>query len=244
MGTSAIVFAWSLFSGVCDAQKHGEGKMQAQSTTYTVPEEKKQQWESMKNLVEKEYNVCVEHCGNDKDCLDRCEAAYKARLHREYQRLSYQGGGTAVPPDIAKHPSCPYCGMDRAKFSHSRVYIEYDDGSTFGACSLHCAAIDMAVHIDKGPKFIGVGDYISKKLLDAETATWVIGGNKMGVMSKRGKWAFQNKEDADRFIQENGGKQAGFEEAIKAAYEDMYEDTKMIRERRKEKRMKMMKPAS
>jgi copper chaperone NosL len=160
--------------------------------------------------------------------------------------LGLAGGAriASAQEDVTKHPSCPYCGMDRAKFAHSRVLVDYEDGSSFGACSLHCAAVDMAVHIDKTPKSIMVGDYNTKELIDAETATWVIGGNKMGVMSKRAKWAFESKEDADKFIKENGGKQAGFEEAIKASYEDMHEDTKMIRERRKEKRMKMMKPVS
>ena len=152
--------------------------------------------------------------------------------------LMVLGGAGAVlgQEDVTKHPSCPYCGMDRAKFAHSRVLVDYEGESSFGACSLHCAAVDMAVNIDKTPLSIMVGDYSTKKLLDAEKATWVIGGNKMGVMSKRAKWAFENKGDADKFIGENGGQLANFEQAIKASYEDMYEDTKMIRDRRKAKR--------
>ncbi len=59
-------------------------------------------------------------------------------------------------------------------------------------------------------------------------------------MSKRGKWAFEKKEDAENFMKTNQGKIVSFEEAMKMAYEDMYEDTKAIRERRKMKRMKMM----
>jgi copper chaperone NosL len=65
----------------------------------------------------------------------------------------------------------------------------------------------------------------------------VIGGSKMGVMSKRAKWAFENKEDAEKFTRENGGQLATFEQAIQAAYQDMYEDTKMIRDRRKMTKM-------
>jgi hypothetical protein len=38
----------------------------------------------------------------------------------------------------------------------------------------------------------------------------------------------------------NQGKIASFEEAMKMTYEDMHEDTKAIRERRKLRRMKMM----
>ena len=137
--------------------------------------------------------------------------------------------------DIQKHPSCKYCGMNRQQFAHSRIFIEYDDASVVGTCSIHCAAVDLAINIDKMPKAIQVGDYNSKALIDAEKASWVIGGGKMGVMTKRAKWAFGMKEEAEKFIKENGGESATFDVAMKAAYEDMYADTKMIRERRKMK---------
>lgn len=139
--------------------------------------------------------------------------------------------------DIQKHPSCKYCGMDREKFGHSRMLVEYEDGTSLGTCSLHCMAVELAIHIDKTPKAILVGDFNSKNLIDAEKASWVIGGNKMGVMTKRAKWAFGKKEDAEKFKAENGGDLASFEQAIRAAYEDMYQDTKMIRERRKMRKM-------
>jgi nitrous oxide reductase accessory protein NosL len=139
-------------------------------------------------------------------------------------------------PDITTHPSCSYCGMDREKFSHSRVAIDYDDGTGAGLCSIHCAAVELAVNIDKTPKAILVGDYGTKALIDAEQAVWVIGGARPGVMTKRAKWAFAKKADAETFIKENGGALASFDEAMKASYEDMYGDTKMIREKRKMKR--------
>lgn len=141
--------------------------------------------------------------------------------------------------DITLHKSCVYCGMDRNQFNFSRMLIEYDDGSVAAFCSLHCVAVDLAVHIDKTPKSIKVGDFNSRRLIDAEKAFWTIGGQKPGVMSKQGKWAFENKEQAEQFLKTNQGRLASFEEAMKAAYEDMAEDTKMIRERRKMKRMKM-----
>jgi nitrous oxide reductase accessory protein NosL len=143
--------------------------------------------------------------------------------------------------DIVKHPNCKYCGMDRAKFAHSRVHIEYDDGSALGTCSLHCAAIDLAVNIDKMPMTIMVGDYKSKKLVDAEKSFWVIGGDKMGVMTRRAKWCFGDGNEAGLFIQQHGGNLASFDMTLKAAYEDMYKDIKMIREKRKKMREKKMK---
>ena len=85
-----------------------------------------------------------------------------------------------------------------------------------------------------------MGDYGTKALIDAETAFWVIGGSKPGVMTKNAKWAFANKANAEKFQREFGGRIAGFDEALEAAYKDLADDTKMIRERRKMKKMKMM----
>ena len=140
--------------------------------------------------------------------------------------------------DTKNHCACKYCGMDLEKYAHSRMYIEYEDGTTEGLCSIHCAGVEFALKIDKTPKAIKVGDYNTKKLIDAEKAFWTIGGNRLGVMTTRAKWAFEKEQDAKRFVRENGGSLATFEDAMKAAYEDMYQDTKMIREKRKMKRMR------
>lgn len=141
--------------------------------------------------------------------------------------------------DVTKHSSCKYCGMDREKFAHSRFFVEFADGTTEGTCSIHCAAIDFALNIDKAPKAMYVGDFNTKKLVSVEDAVWVIGGNKPGVMTKRAKWAFANNEDAQKFIAENGGTLSTFEVAFKGSYEDMYADTKMIRDRRMARKQQM-----
>ena len=144
-------------------------------------------------------------------------------------------GGNLV---LADEHACHYCGMKKAMFGHSWVSVEREDGSRVGVCSVHCAAIDMALNIDKPAKNITVGDYRSKKQIEADTAYWVIGGNKMGVMTTRAKWAFDSKESADDFMKQHGGRPAIFEEVMKAAFEDMYQDTLMIQKKRKMKRMK------
>jgi len=204
-----------------------------------LPAEKQDEWSRIKSAQIKERNVCSEHCGAEKSCLNRCQTAYENRLNTAYQRLLHSD--SAPQQDIETVPSCPYCGMDRKKFSHSRIYVEYDDGSVLGTCSLHCAGVDMAVNIDKAPAKIWVGDYGTKALIDAERAVWVIGGDKPGVMTKRAKWAFGTKASAEAYIQANGGKIAEFEAAMAATFEDMYADTKMIRDRRAKKRMMHMK---
>jgi nitrous oxide reductase accessory protein NosL len=143
------------------------------------------------------------------------------------------GGVAFGESDIQKDPSCKYCGMDRAKFAYSRMVVEYEDGTSQGTCSMHCLAIELVVNLDKTPRSMKAGDFNSKKLIDAEKAVWVMGGNKPGVMTKQAKWAFENKADAEKFIAENGGSLSTFDEAMKATYENMYADTKMIREKRR-----------
>jgi nitrous oxide reductase accessory protein NosL len=132
----------------------------------------------------------------------------------------------------AKSSSCFYCGMYQSKFEHSWVIITHEDGSTASVCSIHCAAIDMALHTDKAIRKITVGDYNTKKQIDADTSYWVIGGDIMGVMTTRAKWAFETKDGADNFIKNHGGRIANFREVIKVAFEDMYQDTLMIRKKR------------
>jgi copper chaperone NosL len=141
-----------------------------------------------------------------------------------------------------KTAGCSYCGMSLTKFANSAVTIAYDDGSTVETCSIHCAAIDMALNIDKGPDKILVGEYNTKKKIDAEKAFWVLDDNNPGVMTTRAKWAFSTKSDAQDYIDLNCGGQGqllGFEAAMRATYDDMYSDTRMIRKKRQMMKMKM-----
>ena len=125
--------------------------------------------------------------------------------------------------DIQNQPACRYCGMDRRAYDYSRMLVEYADGMSSGTCSIHCAAIDLALNPGKVPNAIMVGDYRTKRLIHADKAYWVIGGSRRGVMSIRGKWAFQEKGHAEDFMKDHGGKPGSFDEALQAAYEDMYE---------------------
>jgi nitrous oxide reductase accessory protein NosL len=206
-------------------------KMSAQQTS---------EWKAKEKALRDDYSVCVEHCGGKKDCVAACQRALDARMMAAYNGITGRQLKSPVD-DIAKHSSCPLCGMDRKKFAHSRVLIVFEDGTESGTCSIHCAAIELALNIDKTPKEIWVGEYDGGKLIDAERAYWVIGGDKPGVMTKRAKWAFETREKAEAFVKASGGKVSVMDEAFKAAFEDMYEDTKMIIERRKMKRIQQHK---
>lgn len=130
--------------------------------------------------------------------------------------------------DIRLHPNCKTCGMSRQMFSHSRVLIEYSNGTTSGTCSIRCAAVDLALNMGRSPESIQAGDFNSRHLVTADKAHWVIGGKKEGTMSTRGKWAFQKKEEADSFIAKNGGSAGTFQDALKASFEDLYSDLKLF----------------
>lgn len=148
-----------------------------------------------------------------------------------------KGKQAAVTAPAARAPegdaSCKYCGMDREKFAHSRMLIEYEDGTTAAVCSLRCAAVELIGELDRTPRAIRVGDYATRRLVDAEKAVWVIGGAKPGVMTRTAKWAFAGRDAAEAFVSENGGRLATFDEAMNAACGDLYQDAKMVRERRK-----------
>jgi copper chaperone NosL len=142
--------------------------------------------------------------------------------------------------DIKKAPSCKYCGMDRDKFTHSRASLEYEDGTVVSVCSLHCAAVGLSMNAEKTPKAIWAAEYNTKRLIDAQKASWVVGGKKPGVMSRRAKFAFEKREDAEKYVKENGGMVAPFDAALKYAFADMYADLNMVREKNESKQKKML----
>lgn len=125
--------------------------------------------------------------------------------------------------DIETLPDCKYCGMDRRKFDFSRMLVAHEGSVENATCSIHCAAIDLSLAYGKAPGWIGVGDYQTRKLIDARRAYWVIGGDKTGVMSIQGKWAFENRKDAIDFTRAHGGRIGRFDGALQAAFEDMWE---------------------
>jgi len=142
------------------------------------------------------------------------------------------GAAGAAEKDIQKIPSCQYCGMDREKFSATRMLIEYENGTTIGTCSIHCAAVDLAQSFGKAIKAIRAADFRTGKLVEAEKATWVIGAGLPGVMAAKSRLAFSAKADAEAFRKEQGGEIADFDAAITSTYCDMWADTQGIRSRR------------
>lgn len=146
--------------------------------------------------------------------------------------------------DIAKYPKCPYCGMDRKQFHHSRMVVHYGDDLADGTCSLHCAAISLALNIDRDPKALWVGDNASegdtKPLVEVEKASFLLGSTLPGVMTARSKVAYGNADAAKASQAANGGEVVDFDQALLGAYTDMSADVTRIRKNRAERRRKML----
>ena len=147
--------------------------------------------------------------------------------------------------ELNKYPKCPYCGMDRTKWHHSRHLVQYDDNLVDGTCSIHCLAISLSLNIDRGPKAIYAADFGSdekiRPLVEVDKASYLIGSKLKGTMSKNSKMAFASADAAKASRVENGGELGMFDDALRETYLGMANDTLMIRMRRGERRKHMMK---
>lgn len=145
--------------------------------------------------------------------------------------------------EFEKYPRCPYCGMMRQQWSHTRHLIVYENDTVDGTCSLHCAAISLSLNMDAGPKMIYAGDAGAegeiKPLADATAMTYVINSGKPGTMTMVSKWAYADAAKAEAAAAEGEGTQmVGFDDALRLAFAGMAEDTIGIRKRRAERRAK------
>jgi copper chaperone NosL len=150
--------------------------------------------------------------------------------------------------ELEKYPRCRYCGMERAKFSHTRHLLVYEDDSVEGTCSLHCAAISLSLNMDRGPKAIYAGDAGAagtiKPLAPVDKMHYVLDPSKPGTMTKASKFAYADRAAADAAASTEAAAKAGakvvdFNAALTGAYLGMAEDTVMLRKRRGEMRKKM-----
>jgi nitrous oxide reductase accessory protein NosL len=150
--------------------------------------------------------------------------------------------------ELDKYPRCRYCGMERAKFSHTRHLLVYEDDSVEGTCSLHCSAISLSLNMDRGPKVIYAGDAGApgdiKPLVAVDKMHYVVDPSKPGTMTKVSNSAYASRAAADAAASVEAASKAGakvldFNAALTSAYLVMAEDTVMLRKRRGEMRKKL-----
>jgi len=145
--------------------------------------------------------------------------------------------------ELAKYPKCPYCGMDRTQYQHSRHLVQYDDDLVDGTCSIHCLAVSLSLSLDRGPKAIYAADFGSadkpSPMIPVDEAVYLIGSDLKGTMTTSSKMAFASTTAAETAKGAHGGNTGSFDEALRQAYLDMAKDTMAIRKNRAEKRRRM-----
>ncbi len=129
----------------------------------------------------------------------------------------------------AKKMWCSVCGMNLKMF-YKTSYIAGDKQY----CSIRCLVADMKsskIDLDS----VEVIDVKSQKPILAKDAYFVIGSDVKGTMSKISKLAFKNRDDAEKFIKEHGGKITSFQEALKEAKKLLNSDSSMVQAKKEKK---------
>lgn len=129
---------------------------------------------------------------------------------------------------------CPVCGMDLKKFYMTSHALKHKD-KTKQYCSMRCLAVDIQENKISGGE-ISVVDVETQKFIDVYKASYVVGSDVRGTMSKLSKLAFLSAESAEDFSIEHGGDVVGFKKAFAMANESLRSDIAMVM-KKKEKKM-------
>ena len=123
---------------------------------------------------------------------------------------------------------CPKCGMTLPMF-YKTNHAAIVDGKMQQFCSMHC----MVEVMKSGAKVtdIQVVDNSTLKFIPADKALYVVGSSKPATMSKVSKYAFGDKEAAEKFAKKNGGKVMKFNEVLAMAKKAFDKEAKMIKMR-------------
>ncbi len=127
--------------------------------------------------------------------------------------------------ELEKHPRCIICNMDRRKFHYARHLLHYADNHVQGTCSVQCAAECMVRERRRGYQAIYAPDFGSsldpKQLIEAASASYLIGSDLRGVMTAVSKVPFASREAAEQARQAYGGEIGSFATAVSASLEEM-----------------------
>lgn len=132
--------------------------------------------------------------------------------------------GFGTPQDLAQYPDCLNCGMSRKSCAHTRIVVEYIDGTRRAECSLHCLLADLVNQSGREPKKMQAADYNDRILVEAEKCWWVRYDNAVECRGSKVLLAYRTERGADDFITSFGGNKLNFDEALKIAYLDNEEE--------------------
>ncbi|NOR58246.1 MAG: hypothetical protein GQ474_06965, partial [Sulfurimonas sp.] len=92
---------------------------------------------------------------------------------------------------------CPVCGMNLKMFYKTNHTSELHNKTSRQYCSMRCLVMDKEEYGIESSS-IKVIDASTEKLIDANSAYYVLGSYVKGTMSKISKLAFASKADAEK----------------------------------------------
>ena len=108
---------------------------------------------------------------------------------------------------------CPACGMNLVKFFKTSHALKQPDGTMHQYCSLHCLVDFNAVNLLQAQ----VVDVAGLSFIPVEEATYVVGSDVPGTMTRTSKYAFADEQAARAFAAEHGGELMDFTQASNLA---------------------------
>ncbi len=135
--------------------------------------------------------------------------------------------GYLTPKDLLQYPECLHCGMSRKVCAHTRMTVEYTDGTRRAECGLHCLLADLVEQPGRHPKRILAADYNDRKLADAQKSWWVRYDNAVECRGSKIMLAFRTERGADDFVVSFGGRKLDFDEALRLTYLDIEAERKI-----------------
>jgi len=108
---------------------------------------------------------------------------------------------------------CAVCGMWIDQYEYTKHVVILRDGNTKYFCSIACAGKYIEANGREIQK-IKVADFMTKQLIDADTAFYLLDSDIPGVMSYVSRIAFATSKSAEEFREIHGGKIITFAEAL------------------------------
>jgi nitrous oxide reductase accessory protein NosL len=187
-----------LISGYTDQNLWSEEKintsdtinLQNQQPAAQLTEAQQRRWGGMQQMLQKEYQICIEECGKATNCLERCKKALNARLDREYKKITYIKSDVK-PANPTEQEKCAVCGMFVAKYPQWVAQIIFKDNSRAffdGAKDLFTYYFNLKQYNPKKTRndiaALYVTAYYTAAPIDARYAYYVFGSDVYGPMGK------------------------------------------------------------
>jgi copper chaperone NosL len=136
------------------------------------------------------------------------------------------------PKMYSASKQCPNCGMMINMWARTRHFFKHPDGD-FTTCSIRCMA-DKTANSGAKATAAQVALYLDPDtMVSVEKASYVIGSSAKGTMTMKSKIAFADKQAAEKFVADYGGKVTDFNGAFSAATMELPKSRMMIDKKRK-----------